>query len=54
MADAPVLASDTVQALARRLVDDTAARYPVIDANGVLVGTLARERALDVLLGPRA
>ena len=49
----PIAAGATIHALARRLVDDTAASYPIAAGDGTLIGTLSRERALDVLLGPR-
>jgi|GEM_PF-6944978 len=46
-----VAADDTIQALARRLVDDRRDRLPVLDRDGQRIGWLPRSRALDVLLG---
>ena len=53
-AGAPIRAGATIHALARRLVDDPAERYAVVDEGGGVIGALARARALDVLLGTRA
>lgn len=47
-------ATATIHTLARRLVDDHALCFPVADANGKIIGTMNRERALDVLLGDNA
>ncbi len=47
----PLLASSTIHSLARRLVDDTRAVYPLVDDNGQSAGQLNRAVALDVLLG---
>lgn len=46
-----LLASSTIHSLARRLVDDTRAFYPLADADGNITGQLSRMAALDVLLG---
>lgn len=46
-----LLASSTIHSLARQLVDDTRDVYPLVDADGQLVGQLNRATALDVLLG---
>ncbi|MEM7377029.1 MAG: betaine/proline/choline family ABC transporter ATP-binding protein [Pseudomonadota bacterium] len=46
-------ATATVHALARRLVEDTRADLPVVDASGACVGVLHREDALNILLGAR-
>lgn len=44
-------AGSTIHSLARQLVDDTRELYPLVDANGGLVGQMRRSAALDVLLG---
>lgn len=52
--DGPAIAAaDRIGDLARRLVNDTRATLPVAGADGVLVGVMDRQAALDVLLGPR-
>ena len=48
---APVLAEQTIQELARLLVNDTRSTLPVADTSGVIVGSMNRQAALDVLLG---
>jgi len=48
-----ISAKATIQTLARRLVDDQATTYPVIDEGGAIIGAMNRQRALDVLLGAR-
>jgi glycine betaine/proline transport system ATP-binding protein len=51
-AEGEALDSDaTVQALARRLMNDTRAFMPVQDKAGTLLGTIKRQDALDLLLG---
>lgn len=48
---APVLSHETIQKLARQLVNDTREHLPVADRNGRIMGILERQKALDVLLG---
>lgn len=48
----PVQASQTIAALARRIVDDSRAHLPVVNSDGNCIGILARDKALDVLMGP--
>jgi len=45
----PLPGEATVAALGRRLVESTAERLPVVDADGTLLGSLDRVRALDLL-----
>lgn len=59
LADAPLSAAEgeplagaaTIQSLARTLVNDQRAVFPVADTEGRLIGALDRQKALDVLLG---
>ena len=47
----PVAGSETIQQLARQLVNDPREHLPVADADGKVIGMLERRKALDVLLG---
>jgi len=47
----PVMADDSIHALARRLVDEHREQFAVVDKDGNCIGRLSRARALDVLLG---
>jgi glycine betaine/proline transport system ATP-binding protein len=48
---APVAGEDTIQKLARQLVNDDRADLPVVGKDGKLLGSLNRQEALDILLG---
>lgn len=47
----PINASQTIQELARFLIEDPRALVPVADADGTVTGVLERQAGLDVLLG---
>lgn len=47
----PVAANATVQQLARQLVNETRDYLPVAETDGRLIGAMARQDALDILLG---
>ena len=47
----PVQANATIQQLARQLITESRETLPVADKDGVLIGALNRQHALDVLLG---
>ncbi|WP_135503960.1 quaternary amine ABC transporter ATP-binding protein [Roseovarius aestuariivivens] len=47
----PVAAHETIQKLARQLVNDERAHLPVADKSGKVIGVIERQKALDVLLG---
>lgn len=47
----PINASQTIQELARFLIEDTRSLVPVADADGTVTGVLERQAGLDVLLG---
>lgn len=48
---APVSSHETIQKIARQLVNDTRDHLPVADDSGKVIGVLERQKALDVLLG---
>lgn len=48
---APVVASETIHSLARRLINDPAPAIPVNAVDGAPLGAMDRQKALDVLLG---
>ena len=48
---APIDAHQTIQQLARALVNDPRDWMPVADASGKVLGVMERQKALDVLLG---
>lgn len=49
----PVLASNTIQELARTLIEDSRKLLPVADAEGKVTGAMERQAGLDILLGQR-
>jgi glycine betaine/proline transport system ATP-binding protein len=46
-------ANATIQELARTIVNDSRKEFPIEDKNGKVIGSMNRQKALDVLLGDK-